>query len=344
MDEAALKKQLKEQDFCRAYLLYGEEPWLVRHYAERIAKKSVDGAFEEFNLQRFDEEASVDQIAEAVEALPMMSERKCVVVKNYDAETNASQTAKMEELLSDLPQSCVLVFAQTTREVPLKKSAKWRAFVKAVSAAGGAVEFPMRDGAALNRFLTSFAQERGCVLSPETAKYIVSVCGGGLTQLSNEMEKICAFAGGGELRREHVDAVCSRAQDTASYRMANALTAGDYDTAYRLLDVLLYRREEPVALLAAVSSAYVDLYRARAALESGQTTAEIAGAFDYGKMDFKLKNAARGCKRYDLGQLRRCLELLFTADRELKSSRVAPRVILEKTMAGLLLISAQRAQ
>ena len=68
MEEAALKKQLREKAFSRVYFLFGEEPWMVRYYAAQIAKKAVD-AFEEFNLQRFDEESSVDQIAEAVEEL-----------------------------------------------------------------------------------------------------------------------------------------------------------------------------------------------------------------------------------------------------------------------------------
>ena len=340
MEEAALKKQLREKAFSRVYFLFGEEPWMVRYYAAQIAKKAVD-AFEEFNLQRFDEESSVDQIAEAVEALPMMSERKCVIVRNYNAETNASQTAKMAELLADPPESCVLIFA-CTQEINWKKSAKWRAFQKAVGAVGAAVEFAARDNAALTKFLTGFAQERGCTLSPDVCRYILGLCGNQMTVLENELEKVCAFAGSGELTRAHCDAVCVQTQDAVSFRMANALTAGDYDTAYHLLDLLLYQREEPVVLLAAISSAYVDLYRARAAIDSGQNVLELSAPFEYGKMDFKLKNAARACRKLDLSQLRSCLDALYQADRELKSSRTDNRVILEKTMAKLLLISAKK--
>lgn len=340
MEEAALKKQLREKSFSRVYFLHGAEPWLVRHYTAQIAKKSVD-AFEEFNLQYFDEEASVDQIAEAVEALPMMSERKCVIVRNYNAEANASQTAKMAELLADPPESCVLVFA-CTQEINWKKSAKWRAFQKAAAKVGSVVEFPVRDNAALTKFLTSFAQERGCTASPEVCRYILGLCGNQLTVLENEMEKVCAYAGSGELTRVHCDAVCVQTQEAVSYKMANALTAGDYDTAYRLLDLLLYQREEPVVLLAAISSAYIDLYRARAAIDSGQNALELSEPFEYGGMDFKLKNAARACRKIDLSQLRNCLDTLWQADRELKSSRTDNRVILEKTMAKLLLISAKR--
>jgi len=340
MEKAALKKQLKEKAFSRVYLLFGEEPWLVRHYASRIAKEAVV-ALEEFNLQKFDEEASVDQIAEAVEALPMMSERKCVLVRNYNAEANASQTAKMTELLADPPESCVLVFA-CTQEIPWKKSAKWRAFQKAVSAVGNAVEFPVRDHAALNRFLTSFAQERGCTVPADVCRYLLELCGTQMTVLENEMEKACAFAGSGEVTRAHCDAVCVSTQEAVAFRMANALTAGEYDTAYHLLDLLLYQREEPVALLAAISSAYVDLYRARAAMDSGRSVLELSVPFEYGKMDFKLKNAECVCRRMELSQLRRCLDALYQADRELKSSRTDNRVILEKTMAKLLLISAKK--
>ena len=340
MEEAALKKQLREKSFSRVYLLFGEEPWLVRHYTAQIAKKSVD-AFEEFNLQRFDDEASADQIAEAAEALPMMSERKCVIVSNYNAETNASQTAKMAELLADPPESCVLVFS-CTREINWKKSSKWKNFREAVAAAGSVVEFPARDNAALSKFLVSLAQERGCSLPPDVCRYLLALCGSQMSVLENEMEKVCAFAGSGELTRAHCDAVCVQTQEAVSFRMANALTAGDYDTAYRLLDLLLYQREEPVSLLASISSAYVDLYRARAAIDSGQNALELSAPFDYKKMEFKLKNAARACRKFDLEQLRNCLDVLYQADRELKGTRTDPRVVLEKAMARLLLIAAKK--
>ena len=110
----------------------------------------------------------------------------------------------------------------------------------------------------------------------------------------------------------------------------------DYDT-------LLFQREEPVMLLGAIASAYVDLYRARAAADSGESAMALGPVFDYGRMEFKLRNAARDCRRYTLAQLRRCLDALADADAALKGSRTPPRVVLEKMMAELMQIYGDRS-
>ena len=83
--EAELKKRLKE-GLAPLYFLYGEESYLTAHYAAQIAEKAVGkDDMGGFNLQKLDgQSVSFDQIEEAVEALPLMAERKCVVIRDFD--------------------------------------------------------------------------------------------------------------------------------------------------------------------------------------------------------------------------------------------------------------------
>ena len=55
------------------------EAYLTTHYAAAVADKAVGNTeLAAFNLQKFDgQEASLEAIEEAVEALPVMAERKC---------------------------------------------------------------------------------------------------------------------------------------------------------------------------------------------------------------------------------------------------------------------------
>ena len=79
--ESELKKHLKEGKLSPLYFLYGEESYLTSHYASLIAEKAAGGSdFDEFNLQKFDgQDSDFRAIEEAVEALPLMADRKCVV-------------------------------------------------------------------------------------------------------------------------------------------------------------------------------------------------------------------------------------------------------------------------
>ena len=316
---------------------------MVSEYSKRIISRVAGGPAADFNLQYFDGKAPVEEIAEAAEALPMMAQRKCVVVSDYDAESaNAAETGKLKQLLADPPPSCVLLFRVRSVEVNPKKSAKWRSFIKLVDQCGYSVPFPRREGAALNKLLIDAAAKRGCAITGDCAKYFIRQCGTDLTTLLGELEKLCAFCSGeGVITQEAVDAVVVKTPETAVYRLASALISGKYGEAFGVLDTLFYQREEPVFILGTLSAAYIDLYRAKAALESGTPVPELAKAFDYKNLEFRLRNAARDCRRLTMEQLRQSLEQIAQVDLKLKTTRTEPQVLMEELLARLLLIASQ---
>lgn len=133
--ESELKKQIKEGRLQRVYFFYGEETYLSGHYAAQIAAKAVGGdELAAFNLQKFDgRDCTMEELEDAAEALPLMAESKCVVVRDYDAAGGgAANQERLLRLVSDPPESCVLVFWQDAVEADVKKNAKWKAFAAAV--------------------------------------------------------------------------------------------------------------------------------------------------------------------------------------------------------------------
>lgn len=207
---------------------------------------------------------------------------------------------------------------------------------------GASVEFKRREVGDLVKYLADFAEKRGVRCSLDCARYLTRVCGTDLNTLNNEMEKLCAFVQErGEITREDIDRVAVRTTDAVTFRLANALMAGEYDSAFAILDDLFYQREEPLAILAALSSAYTDLYRAKAAIESGVSIAQAAQDFEYRNMEFKLRNAAKSASRIKMSTIRRCLSCIYQTDVLMKSSRTEQRTLLEKLMAELLLISVK---
>lgn len=340
INELELKNQIKAGDLKRVYLLYGAEDYLKKHYCKQLADKTVRGKMEEFNLMQFEwRESSVDEIADAVEMLPMMAEKRCVIVRDFDAEgIGASESAKMTQLLKDPPETCVLIFRLDTVQVNLKRSSKWKTFVKKVDAVGCSVELGRRDASSLGKTLCAAAAKLGCTLSPHNASYLVTLCGSDMQTLFHELHKVCAFAGGGEITKEQIKAVATPTLDAGAFDLVRAITRKEGDKAFALLDTLFANREEPVMLLAALCSTYADLYRAKVAAMGGEAAEALKGCFDYRGKEFRLRNAARDSASLDLARLRAALELLAKADRMLKGSRTDRRVILEQTVAGLLAV------
>ena len=342
MNESELKKHIKSDPPARVYFLYGEESYLTAHYAAQIAEKAAgDPSLAEFNHQKFDGQSCMaDDIVEAAEALPVMAERKCVSVRDFDlpAAGAAAQEALLA-LLNDPPESCTLVFWLDAVAADEKKNAKWKAFLAAVDKAGVAVAFPRKTTADITRLLCGGATRRGCTLSPDNARRMQERCGNDLNLLLGELDKLCALADGGEVTREHIEALGVRNLEASVFDLSKALLSGSYGKAYRILNALLTAREEPVAILAVLSNAYADLYRAKVALSAGVSAEQLASSFSYRGREFRLRNAARDSARLSLPVLRDSLETLADADRRLKSSRADKRVVLEETAARLIVLS-----
>lgn len=339
--EAELKKQIEKSDFSNLYVLYGEENYLVGYYAQRLIANAKGTAFEDFNFQRFEgDTSSMDAIAAAVEALPFMAERKCVAVSDLDVEgLRAGELSKLEELLGSIPSSTILVIYLPSVTIDLKTAKKWKKFLTAANQQGCTVQFKRRSNPDLEKLLCSGASKRGCELSRQDAGRIIRYTGNDLQTLTNELEKLCAFVKEGEITAQVIDRLVVKNLEARVYDLSKAILSGQYDRAYEILDLLFYQNEEPVSILAVLSSAYVDLYRVRTSVQSGYSVTEPAKYFDYARKEFRLTNAERDSKRLSTAMLRESLRALLDADTALKSARGDRRIVMEKLIAQLLYIA-----
>lgn len=333
MTQQELRDEIRTGAFRPVYVLYGEEAYLSAYYAGAIADKVCGGEMEGFNRFSFDgQETDWDDIEQAAVSVPLMAERKCVIVRNCDVAVTGE---RMQALLQAPPADTVLIFLFTVVQ-PGGKNARWKAFMDACKKVGGVVECGRQTEAELVRLLTKGAARRGCALTDTNAAALIARCGDDMLLLLGELEKLCAVAGkGNAITAEVIEAAASRTLDFSVFNLSKALLRGQAAEALRLLDSLLEQKEDPIALLAVLSNAYADLYRAGAAIQCGRQPAEVARHYQYGGREFRLRNAGMDVRRLPAGAVERSVELLAAADRRLKSSRTDARVILEQLLVQL---------
>ncbi len=345
--EQELKKQVASGAWASFYLLTGEEKLLIKRTAQRLIHKACGDLFPEFNRNEFSSDTPVERIADAAAALPFMAERKCVAVADFNVEEKSQQDLdRLYELLDDLPETTVLVFYYPTLETS-QRSSKWKKLLDKARKAGVVVPFPRREGAELRKTLVRAAEQQGCVLARQAADRLLDYAGNDLHLLLNEIDKLCGYAlgqGQQEVTPAMVEELTPKSTETTVFMMVNALVAGTYEKAYSLLDLLFYQNEEPIAILGAMASSYIDMFRVKAALESGLTSQAPADySPDYKGKGFRLRNAERSARRLSMETLQACLDLLLEADLALKGSRLAPRLVLETLVAKLLLAVQKEA-
>lgn len=339
--EADLKSDIKNSKFDKLYFLFGEEKYLIRHYSNKLTESILGKGYLDFNYQKFSSSGStIDEIADAVEALPIMAEKKCVLVTDLDIEgMNATDQKKLGELISDIPDTTVLIISQVTLDINLKKSAKWKKFISGLEKSGTVISIDKMGSVAIERQLMSWAKKCGTILSQINAGKIVKLCGSDLLTLKNETEKLCAYVGQNEVTEQDIDLLITKNLETTVFVLSNALMSGDYNKAYKQLDLLFYQREEPVAILAVLASSYIDLYRARVAIESGENSKVLSEIFDYKNKEFRIKNAERDSRKMSTECIKESINIITETDLALKSSRTNSRILMEEMLSKLLVAS-----
>ena len=121
-----LKSDLSAGNIGQVYIFYGEESYLREYYLGEIKKKLVPAGFEEFNYHRLSGKTlTMQELNEAVEAMPMMAERTLIVVSDCDLfKLPEEQRTALIALLNDFPPYCCLVFVYDLIEYKPSKTYK----------------------------------------------------------------------------------------------------------------------------------------------------------------------------------------------------------------------------
>ena len=342
IDELELKRHIKTNIFKRVYLIYGDDSYLKYHYAKAIADGAVGGILTDMNLERIDGKGlKMQQFADITEQLPLMAEKRCVVVTDYDAVSKGETEIKdFLSIISDLPQSTVVVLLMDTVEINFKKPGKWNKILKAINKVGDCVILNHKTPAELERILIKSASKRNVTLDKKTANFIISVCGRDLQTLQGELEKLCAYKKDGVILTEDVDKLSAKTVDVTKYQISKALLKCDVTETLNIINSLLDQNNH-IELLSVIISTFVDIYRTKAAISAGVTPKDIAADFGYRGREFVLTNAAPFAKKMSLITLRKCLDILNDADFRLKSTSQDKKIILEQTV--IMLIETMRA-
>ena len=335
--ESDFNSQIKSKNFKRAYFIYGEEKYLVDYYTKLLTEKILCGNDNSFNLQNFSSpDLDINALDTAVEALPLMVPLKCVRISDLDVEKEPADTIKkLKGIISDVPETTVLIISLPNLTLDLKRSSKWSAFIKFFEKYGEVLNLPVMNKLKLQRQLIKWAEKLSCTLSEKNAQLIIDKCGNNLLVLKNELEKLCAYAGGSEITFEAINRVTVENFEVNVFELTKAIMAKNYERAFEVLDILFFKKEEPIAILSVMASNYIDIYRAKVAQQSGKNIYDVAEVFDYKRKMFRLENAQRYSKNISMESLRKCIELLTQTDEQLKSSRLDSRILLEKLIAKL---------
>lgn len=266
-----LKKQLKNAELKPVYLFCGEERYLMEFYLGKIFEAVPDGGFPDFNrLIIEDAKTPLTEIADFIDTYPMMSEKKVLAIKDSGIFKSANDDIKKfwTEQLSDIPEHLEIVFVETEID-------KRSVIYKAVKKYGEIIEFPLLSGAdavtwAERRFAAAKKKIRR-----ENVSYIVEICDEGLSNLSNEIDKLVNFCDE-EITRSDIDRLVSKSLNVKVFEMTDAIMEHNADKALSILADMKTVKESAFKILYILFSTFDKLLHAQLMSADGEGGEAIA--------------------------------------------------------------------
>lgn len=292
----------------------------MQQAVEQLRALLVPAGFEEFNYHRLTGKGlTVQELTEAVEAMPMMSQSTFVTVTDMDVfKLDEVQRTALVSLLEDFPEYCTLVFLY--RQLPYKKDGKLKKLTAAVAAHTTEIEFAPQGRQKLQKWVRRRFAAFDKELDDNAIDHLLFTCGSLMDGLVPEINKIAAYAKGKRVTVADIDAVADPVLDARIFDMTNAVTACDYDRAAAVLAELLRMQTEPIAILAVLGRELRQLYTARLALDGKKDAVWVKELWRMTSAypATKLMEAARSVSRpWCRDAVRRCQ----TLDRRMKSER-----------------------
>ncbi len=337
--EQQLKANVNSGNILSTYFIFGEDTYLKKLYVDKIIDKTVDRA-DDFNFIYFEGECSLQQVYDAKEQYPIMSDKKCVLLTDYDfEEASKADFQRLVLLLSEPNETTVFIYWCNNINIDQKRSSRFKELLQATQLSGGmAANLNHRTSAELIKVLQSGAKKRGVQFPSGAAEYLIDSCTEDINVLLSELEKLCAYAKGGTITRDIIDSVCVKSIDASVYSLTGEIIALNAASALKLLDNLYSMRVEPIVILYAISSNFIDIYRAMSGANAGMSINYLAEEFDYKNRKFVLEMASREAGKFTGASIKFCLNALVDADRRLKSFAVNDRVVLEELIIRLIYI------
>ena len=319
-----LKKQLAEGKLQKLYLFFGEETFLIDLNISRITELVPDMDFPEFNRIVLDGgESPLREIGESIEAFPMMTDRKLVVIKDSGAFRSKASSELRDfyvEKINNLTDDTVLVFRETEVD---RRSAVYKAAQKA----GWTGEFTHLDDTDLITWVMREAKYLNRKISRENAAYLISLTDRGLQTLKNELLKLAGYTED-EITAPSISKIASRSLEARVFDFCDSIMEQDAGRALLLLDDLKTAKESPYGILYMLFSTFSKLLKAQILTQRNEPYGAFASALSVPA--FSVKKYVEGSKKFSRSKLCGILMLCVELDLNIKRGNIGQWQAVEK--------------
>ncbi len=324
-------KEIKKKQFSSIYLLYGTEAFLINEIKQLLTSHVLEGEDTEFNLSSYDlEETPIDAVLEEAETLPFLGDKRLIFVNNPYFLTAEKKKDKVEHNLSKLeaylkkpsPFS-IVVFTG-----PYEKLDERKKLTKELKRVGQTFEAKKLNERELIGWIKQRASYNHVQIDDKAIELMITLAGNNLFMLTSELDKLALYSGeNNRINVETVEKLVSRSLEQNIFTLVEKVVQRQIDEALRIYYDLLKQKEEPIKILAVITSQFRLIYQVKELSRRGYGQQQIAG---YLKVHpFRIKLAAGQARMFKDEELVKIMNMLSDADYQMKTGAMNKEMPIE---------------
>ncbi len=281
------------------------------------------------------EEFTLEEAFLAAGTISFFSTRRLIRVDRLQLSAlSDSDIAEFCNLLQDT-ENAIFVITILCKSDKDKTTKKAKQLENAVCSNGKWINLPTLYPGDAKKIAVQLAKDQGAKITDAAAQLLADNSDGDLFLLSNEVAKLAAGADYQTVDPSVVESLGSHTVEADVFKMVEAVAAGRIAPAFDMLNRLLYLRNEPVAIAAALTTGYIDMIRVKTAAAHHLGYSAVQTQLHYTGNDYRLKKASQNASRYSVDQLREAVSILLKLDVGLKSSPLDYAVQLQTALCEL---------
>ena len=309
------------------YLLTGEEGFLIDRALSRLVTRALSGAPRDFNLDVFyARDSRAEDVVAQADTLPMMAERRVVVLKEADRLRDPLPLNKYLESPSEYT-TLILVAEDADK-------AKEAAIAKALPGPGVHVHFYRPFESEVSNWVRILAREAGYTIEGDAAAFIKEALGDDIALIEAELNKLFNYAG--ERKKVTLDDVKESLGEYGLplvFDLIDAALVKKTGKALEVLSRLLKDGEQPLMILGMMAQHWRKLLDARERKTRGESDDQLVKALRL--TYFNKKGFLAAVSRLSESELAGAFHLFHDADMALKGSALAPGLVMERLVLNL---------
>ncbi|WP_239734381.1 DNA polymerase III subunit delta [Mammaliicoccus sp. G-M28] len=312
-------------------LNYGAVDALIEKKSDEIINQYLDGERDEFNYVKYDlYETSISSAIEEALTLPFLSDKKVVHIKNAYLFTGEKVTNNInqndDQLIGFIEQydgETLVVFDVFNEKLDERKK-----LVKSVKKNARLNKIDQMTEQEIKQWIKSYLNEQYKDIKEDALVAFLELTGIQFNIIKAELDKLVLFIGDeAVINKQDVKDIVSRSLEQNVFLLTEYIQKGQKEKSINLLKDLINMKEEPIKLLALITSNYRLYYQCKILASKHYSEQQIAKTI--GVHPYRVKLALRIVRKLSLERLLATIDVCAETDYDLKSSYMDKVLILE---------------